>query len=103
MTRIVFTWNEAKDRSNRKKHKVSFETAARVFDDPFHLSVQDRVEDGEERWQTLGLVDGVTLLLVAHTVAQEEPGEGSGELVEVIHIISARKAEKYERRRYEEG
>lgn len=103
MTRIVFTWNEAKNRSNRKKHKVSFETAARVFDDPFHLSVQDRVEDGEERWQTLGLVDGVMLLLVAHTVAQEELGEGSGEPVEVIHIISARKAEKHERRRYEEG
>lgn len=103
MTRIVFTWNEAKNRSNRKKHKVSFETAARVFEDPFHLSEQDRVEDGEERWQTLGQVDGVTLLLVAHTVAQEEAGEGSGELVEVIHIISARKAEKHERRRYEEG
>ena len=103
MTRIVFTWNEAKNRSNRKKHKVSFETAAREFDDPFHLSVQDRIEDGEERWQTLGQVDGVTLLLVAHTVAQEEGGEGSGEPVEVIHIISARKAEKHERRRYEEG
>lgn len=101
MTRIVFTWNETKNRSNRKKHKVSFETAARVFDDPFHLSEQDRVEDGEERWQTLGLVDGVMLLLVAHTVAQEEAGEG--EPVEVIHIISARKAEKHERRRYEEG
>lgn len=103
MTRIVLTWNEAKSRSNRKKHKVSFETAARVFDDPFHLSEQDRIEDGEERWQTLGQVDGVTLLLVAHTVAQEELGEDSGEPVEVIHIISARKAEKHERRRYEEG
>lgn len=103
MTRIVFTWDEAKNRSNRKKHKLSFETAARVFDDPFHLSVQDRVEDGEERWQTLGQVDGIMLLLVAHTVAEGEPGEGSGEPVEVIHIISARKAEKHERRRYEEG
>ncbi len=103
MTRLVFTWDEAKDRSNRKNHKVSFETAARVFDDPFHLSEQDRIEDGEERWQTLGRVGGVTLLLVAHTVTQEDPGEGSGELVEVIRIISARKAEKHERKRYEEG
>ncbi len=104
MTRLVFTWNEAKNHSNRKDHKVSFETAARVFDDPFHFSEQDRVEDGEERWQTLGQVGGVTLLLVAHTVTQEDPGEGSGdEPVEVIRIISARKAERHERKRYEEG
>ena len=54
MTCLVLTWDEAKNRSNRKDHKVSFETAVRVFDDPFHLSEQDRVEDGEERWQTLG-------------------------------------------------
>lgn len=104
MTRLVFTWREAKNRANRRKHKVSFETAARVFDDPFHLSEQDRIEDGEERWQTLGRVGGVTLLLVAHTVMQQDPGEGSDdEPVEVIHIISARKAERHERRRYEEG
>lgn len=103
MTVIAFTWDEAKNQSNRKKHQVSFETAARVFDDPFHLSQQDRVEDGEERWQTLGQVGGVTLLLVAHTVTQQDPGEGSSEPVEVIRIISARKAERHERKRYEEG
>ena len=100
----MFTWDEAKSRSNRKKHGVSFETAARVFDDPLHLSVQDRIEGGEERWQTLGQVGGVTVLLVAHTVAQEEPGDGtSEEAVEVIRIISARKADRKERKRYEEG
>lgn len=103
MTRFVFAWDEAKDRLNRKNHKISFETAVRVFDDPFHLSEQDRVEDGEERWQTLGQVGGVTLLLVAHTTTEGDPGEGEGEPVEVIRIISARKAERHERRRYEEG
>ena len=101
MTRFVFAWDEAKNRLNRKNHKVSFETAARVFDDPFHLSDQDRVEDGEERWQTLGQVGGVTLLLVAHTITEGDAGEG--EPVEVIRIISARKAERHERKRYEEG
>ena len=100
MTQIVFTWDEAKNRSNRKKHKVSFETAARVFDDPFHLSVQDRVEDGEERWQTLGLVDGVTLLLVAHTVAQEQRDEIIGRMPRerVLEVEQAERAPGADRR-----
>jgi uncharacterized DUF497 family protein len=37
-----FVWDEAKDRRNRSKHKVSFETARAVFDDPFAMSVQER-------------------------------------------------------------
>lgn len=51
--RIV--WDEAKNRANRLKHGVSFETARLVFDDPFHVSVPDRHEHGEERWTTIGL------------------------------------------------
>jgi len=90
-----FTWNAAKAESNLKKHKVSFETAAR----PFALSEQDRIEGGEQRWQTIGLVEGHILLLVAHTVAEEGDND---EYVEFIHIISARRAEPTERKRYEE-
>jgi uncharacterized protein len=52
-----FEWDEEKNRSNLAKHKVSFETAISVFDDPFALSIQDRVVDGEERWQTSGMID----------------------------------------------
>src|SRR3546814_16347199 len=59
----------------------------------------DRIEGGEQRWQTLGLVEGHLLLLVAHTVAEDDD---DGEYVEIIHIISARKADRKERRRYEE-
>ncbi len=92
--RIVCDSN--KSRSNLAKHKVSFETASLVFEDPFHLSIQDRVENGEERWQTLGMVGSVVVLLVAHTLA-DEGGE------EVVRIISARKATRKERQRYEEG
>ncbi len=55
-----------------------------------------RIEGGELRWQTLGLVGGVALLLVAHTV-QSGPGE------EIIRIISARKATRKERQRYDEN
>ncbi|HEX7752858.1 MAG TPA: BrnT family toxin [Novosphingobium sp.] len=94
-----FSWHPAKAASNLKKHGIGFETAVRAFADPFALSDQDRIEHGEQRWQTLGLVEGHLLLLVAHTVAEEDD---RGEYVEVIHIISARKADRKERRRYEE-
>ena len=66
-----------------------------MFLDPLVLTHQDRIENNEPRWQTLGMVDGCLLLLVAHTVRHEEDGE-------VIRIISARKADKKERKHYEE-
>ena len=93
---LRFTWDESKAAGNRRKHHVSFETAARVFCDPFALSEQDRVESGEYRWQTIGSVAGEIVLLVAHTVEAEENE------TDVIHIISARRATRAERRRYEE-
>ena len=76
---------------------MSFETAARVFADPFAVTTQDRIEGGEYRWQTLGMVDGVVLLLVAHTLQEAEDG---GEL---IRIISARRADTKEKRNYEKA
>ena len=43
---MQFTWDERKNRANQRKHGISFETAALVFDDPYHVSTQDRkVED----------------------------------------------------------
>jgi len=50
---IRFEWDPDKAASNLRKHRVSFELAMRVFSDPFALSEQDRIEDGERRWQTL--------------------------------------------------
>ena len=91
-----FEWDENKNRSNRKKHGVGFETAKLVFDDPLHISIQDRFENGEERWRTVGLAGGVVLLLVAHTYRDEDGDE-------VVKIISARKATRPERVRYEQG
>lgn len=92
---LRFTWDSAKAASNLRKHRVGFELAARVFEDPFALVRLDRTEDGEMRWQTLGLVGGVVVLLVAHTHREDADG------TETIRIISARKADRSERRRYE--
>ena len=63
---------------------------------PGIFSRQDRYENGEYRWQTLGLVHGIIVIMVAHSVRFE-----SG--TEVIRIISARKADSKERNRYEHG
>jgi uncharacterized protein len=94
-----FEWDQAKAEINFRKHGVSFEVAARVFLDPFVLIEQDRVESNEYRWQALGTIEGYTVLMVAHTFYEEDD---NGETVEVIRIISARKADMRERRRYEE-
>ena len=93
----MISWDEGKSRANRKKHGVSFETAQLVFEDPLHLSRQERIENGEPRWQTVGMVEGVVLLLVAHTWRETAMGD------EQIRIISARRATKVERKIYEEG
>ncbi|CAI8873034.1 MULTISPECIES: BrnT family toxin [Kosakonia] len=93
---MEFEWDATKATSNLRKHGIRFEDAVFVFDDPQHLSIQDRFENGEYRWQTIGLVHGVIVILVAHTIRFE-----SGH--EVVRIISARKADRKERSRYEHG
>lgn len=90
---MQFTWDESKNRANLRKHRISFETAALVFDDPYHISTQDREVDGEVRWQTIGMVGGIRILLVAHSLSE------SGDQ-EVVRIISARKATPQERSIY---
>lgn len=92
---IAFEWDPTKARLNQQKHGVSFEIALHVFEDPDALVEQDPIESGERRWQTLGLVGGILLLLVAHTVRFENEED------EVIRIISARRADRQERNRYE--
>jgi uncharacterized protein len=90
---VQFTWDERKNRINKRKHGVGFETALLVFDDPYHVSRVDREVAGELRWQTLGMVKGMQVLLVAHTLVE------SGD-IELVRVISARKATPQERRIY---
>jgi hypothetical protein len=90
---VRFTWDERKNRANRRKHGVGFETAMLVFADHFVIFEPDREVDGEERWQAVGRVDEQIILLVAHTYEEHE-GE------EQIRIISARRAAKREEEAY---
>ena len=92
------SWDPEKERKNIRKHGIDFKTAATVFDDPFQVNAQDRFENGEYRWQTIGFAAGRhLLLLVAHTMIDEETGD------EYIRIISARRASPKDKKRYEMG
>ena len=94
--KIEFSWDEHKAEINLKKHGVAFEDATLVFYDAHALYKQDRFENGEYRWQAIGMVHGQAVLLVAHTV-QDHNG------MDHIRIISARQAEKKERKQYEQN
>lgn len=96
-----FECDEEKAEANFRKHHIRFEDAARVFDDPLAVTDQDRIENGEQRWKTVGMVDGHLLLLVAHTLRFEDDGIAVG--VEVVRIISSRRVDRAERKRYEHG
>lgn len=89
-----FEWDDAKARTNVRKHGVSFDEARYVFADPQAVEFEDIREDyGEERWIRVGLV-GRHLLVVA--VAYAERGDR-------IRIISAMPAPKALRHLYEDG
>ncbi|MGD0958576.1 MAG: BrnT family toxin [Methylomonas sp.] len=88
-----FSWDEEKNRINKQKHGLSFETAKSVFSDPLHISKQVRFVNGESRWQILGMINGIAILIVAHTIGDDGH----------IRLISARKATKQERVIYEKA
>jgi len=86
-----FTWDEKKNLSNIKDHKVSFVQAVYVFSDPLRKEYYDEKHSGynEDRFIAIGMAEN-RMLFVSFT----EPD------TETIHIISARKADKHERRFY---
>lgn len=88
-------WDPRKDARNRRKHGVAFAATATVLDDPFALMAFDRNLDGEDRWRMIGrAADGETLV-VAVVIRDLAGGE-------TARIISARRALRHERLRYEQ-
>jgi hypothetical protein len=90
-----FEWDSEKNRINQEKHGVAFESAALIFNDPYVMFRKDRIGDGEQRWHAIGAVEGAVLLVVHAYRMENENGEE-----ETIRIISAREADKRERRIY---
>jgi len=89
---MKFEWDIKKALANQSKHGVCFEDAAQVFLDPNRIETFDgREAYGEDRWKTVGLVS-LALLAVVYTVREKDS--------ETIRLISARKADAYERTQY---
>lgn len=94
MSELQFEWDERKSRENELKHGVSFQEAQTAFSDDNALLISDPDHsDGEERFLLLGLSSALRNLVVCHCYRR------SGD---VIRIISARKANRTERNRYEQ-
>lgn len=98
---VRYEWDDAKNRLNQKKHGVSFELAALALEDENCLVRQDRVDEtGEQRWHALGAAQlgaGMrTVLFVVHVYREVTNGE------EVVRIISARRADQHDIKRYQE-
>lgn len=83
-------WDPRKDADNRRKHGITFEEAAAIFEGPVFSRVDDREAYGEVREVSIGMIGDLSVLTVAHT-----DREGRR------RIISARKATKHERRLYD--
>lgn len=79
-----FTWDEVKRKRNLKDHGFDFVDAKRVFDGASFTYEDDRFQYDEQRFVTLGLLEGIPVSIV-HT---ETKGH--------IHLISFRKATKRE-------
>lgn len=91
---MKFEWDAEKEKTNRKKHKVTFTEACYVFADKYMLTFYDEGHSGEEdRWITIGQSLNNRILLVVHTYWKVKDKE-------FIKIISARKAAKEEEKQY---
>jgi uncharacterized protein len=85
-------WDERKADANARKHGVTLEEAATVFFDPLALIVEDLAHP--ENARIIGESEAKRILLVVFVEQDEE---------DTLRLISARRATRHERRRYEEG
>ncbi len=88
----IFEWDENKEKSNLRKHKISFDEAETVFFDSFSVTIPDPDHSTEEnRFIDIGMSDKNRILVVVYTEREAR-----------IRIISVRKATKAERKIYEQ-
>jgi uncharacterized DUF497 family protein len=85
-------WDPAKAWANLGKHGVRFADAETVLFDPAALTIEDTDSSGEQRFVTIGRDATTRLLVVVYTWRGDH-----------IRLISARRANRWEIRAYEEG
>lgn len=85
-------WDVAKNKTNIRDHKIDFADADAVFDGPMLVDMDERQDYGEDRWIGIGLLRNIVVVVVFTEPSQD-----------TIRIVSVRKANKYERKRYEQA
>ncbi|NEX16129.1 MAG: hypothetical protein C1943_05715 [Halochromatium sp.] len=92
---MKFEWDLKKEELNIQKHGITFEQASYVFADPYALNKYDNAHSEDEgRWLLLGKSMNEVILVVVHTFKDQDG-------VELVRIISARKATKNESKEYQ--
>lgn len=91
---MEFEWDEVKNTLNKLKHNIDFADAVHVFIDKKRVYRKDtRKNYGEERFQTIGMTR-YGVLMVVYTFRDN---------YDIIRLISARKANKREKKSYQLG
>ncbi len=88
---VRFEWDDIKNQTNFKKHGLWFEEAVTIFDDTVITALDNRKSYGEDRYISIGMITDIFIIVVVHT-------NRNGKL----RIISARRANERERRKYYE-
>lgn len=88
---MQFEWDEVKNLENICKHEIDFADVPEMFEAPMLIELDDRFDYGEDRWFGIGFL-GNGVAVVVWTERQND----------VIRIMSARRANRYERQRLEQ-
>lgn len=91
---MKYVWDEKKNRTNISKHDIDFNDVIEIFENPMLVCIDNRTDYGEheERLLGIGLIKGIIVTIV-YTENDEK---------KTIRIISARKADKNERKNFKE-
>jgi uncharacterized protein len=85
-----FEWDEAKNLENIRNHQIDFADVSEMFESSMLIEPDDRFDYGEDRWLGIGFLGNG----IAVVVWTERRGD-------VIRVISARRANRHERQRFE--
>ena len=88
---MQFEWDEAKNLENIRKHEIDFSDVPGMFEGEMLIELDDRLDYGEDRWFGIGFL-GLGIAVVVWTERRKK----------VIRIISARRANRHEQKRFEQ-
>jgi len=88
---MQFEWDEGKNLANIRKHKIDFADVPEMFEGQMLIELDDRFDYGEDRWMGIGFL-GNGVAVVVWVERQND----------LIRLISARRANRYERQRFQQ-